>query len=116
MPTEIKDRVKDFIPEEVVDKIATENDAKTVEELKTFLKDRSHPLVQTWKAEIVEAPEVTPVEGEGEILPEMPVASIPTLPVTTGGYKIILKDAKIYAKKMIIRPLKGGKKVATKKE
>jgi len=103
MPASVKERVAEFIPKEVVDKIASENDVKTIDELKTFLKDRDHPIVETWKEEAV------PTEMEGEIPAGTPVATVPTLPITTGGYKIILKDAKIYAKKVIIRSMKGEK-------
>lgn len=106
MPASVKERVAEFIPKEVVDKIATENDVKTTDELKTFLKDRGHPIVETWKEEPV-AVEAAPTEGEIPV--GIPVATVPTLPITTGGYKIILKDAKIYAKKVIIRSVKGEK-------
>ena len=102
LPASVKERVKDFIPKEVVDKIATENDVKTIDELKTFLQSKSHPIVETWKKE----PVLAEVEEEA---PEMPVVTVPTLPITTGGYKIILKDAKIYAKRVIIRSIKGEK-------
>ncbi len=40
----------------------------------------------------------------------MPVVTAATLPIMAGGFKIILKDAKIYAKKVIIRTMKGEKK------
>ncbi|UCB61524.1 MAG: CO dehydrogenase/CO-methylating acetyl-CoA synthase complex subunit beta [Candidatus Bathyarchaeota archaeon] len=109
MPASIKERVVDFLPKELADKIATEGDVKTIDELKTFLKDRGHPIVETWKEEEPVAEAAAPTEVEGEIPVEMPVATLPTLPITTGGYKIILKDAKIYAKKVIIRPIKGEK-------
>ncbi len=109
MPASIKERVVDFLPKELADKIATEGDVKTIDELKTFLKDRAHPIVETWKEEEPVAEAAAPTEVEGEIPVEMPVATLPTLPITTGGYKIILKDAKIYAKKVIIRPIKGEK-------
>jgi len=85
MPKEVKERVKDFIPKELVDKIATEEDAKTIEELKAFLKEKGHPVVERWKEE---AP----------------------LVITTGGYRIILKDAKITAKKVIVIPEKPKKR------
>lgn len=39
----------------------------------------------------------------------VPVATASTLPITAGGFKIILKDAKIYAKKVIIRSMKSEK-------
>ncbi len=109
LPASVKERVADFIPKEVVDKIATENDLKTIDELKTFLKDHGHPIVKTWKEEPVAAKEAIPTEVEGEIPAEMPVTTVPTLPISMGGYKIILKDAKIYAKRIIIRSVKGEK-------
>ena len=107
MPKEIKERVKDFIPKEVVDKIATEEDAKTIDELKDFLKEHEHPVVERWKVE-----EAVAVEAEAapeEEVPIMPVAAAPSLPVAAGGFKIILKDAKIYAKKVTIIPEKTKK-------
>lgn len=106
MPQAVKERVKDFIPKELVDKIATESDAKTIDELKNFLKAKAHPVVEKWK----EAPAEAVVEAvPAEEAPTMPVATVPTLPITAGGYKIILKDAKIYAKKLIIRVEKPEK-------
>jgi len=36
------------------------------------------------------------------------------VPLTAGGFKIILKDAKIYAKRVIIRPVKSEKSKAEK--
>jgi len=107
MPKEVKERVKDFIPKEVVDKIATEEDAKTVDELKAFLKERGHPVVEQWKEEAVAAEEAVPEEAEE--FPAVPIATAATLPITAGGFKIILKDAKIYAKKVIIRRMKSEK-------
>jgi acetyl-CoA decarbonylase/synthase complex subunit beta len=108
LPKEVKERVKDFIPAELVDKIATEENAKTVEDLKTFLKERNHPVVEHWKEEAV-AVEGVPAETREEI-PGAPVITASSLPLTAGGFKIILKDAKIYAKKVIIRSEKDEKK------
>ncbi|UCH32795.1 MAG: CO dehydrogenase/CO-methylating acetyl-CoA synthase complex subunit beta [Candidatus Bathyarchaeota archaeon] len=109
MPASVKERVADFMPKEMVDKVATENDVKTMDELKVFLKERNHPIVETWKEAPTAAEEAVAVEVEEEIPEGMPVATVPTMPIAAGGYKIILKDAKIYAKKVIIRPLKGEK-------
>jgi acetyl-CoA decarbonylase/synthase complex subunit beta len=106
MPAAVKERVKDFIPKEVVDKIATENEVKTLNALKDYLKAQNHPVVERWKEAPIEA-EAKP-EAE-ETMPTMPVATVSTLPITAGGYKIILKDAKIYAKKVIIRAIKDEK-------
>ncbi len=102
LPKDVKERVKDFIPAELVEKIATEQDAKTIDELMSFLKSQNHPVVARWKEE------VAPAEVAEET-PLMPVATASTLPITAGGFKIILKDAKIYAKKVIIRSMKSEK-------
>jgi len=108
MPKEVKERIKDFIPVELADKVATEEEAKTIDELKAFLKERNHPVVEQWKEEIVAVEEAVPAEA-GEEAPLMPVATAGTIPITAGGFKIILKDAKIYAKKVIIRRVKSEK-------
>mgnify|MGYP001110050746 FL=1 len=108
MPKEVKERVKNFIPAELGDKVATEEEAKTIDELKTFLKDRNHPVVAIWKEEVVAVEEAVPAEAREEA-PLMPVATATTLPITAGGFRIILKDAKIYAKKVIIRSMKSEK-------
>jgi acetyl-CoA decarbonylase/synthase complex subunit beta len=107
MPKEVKERVKSYIPPEVVDKIATEENAKNVDELKSFLKERGHPVIGRWKEEPVPAEDATTETMEREQM--IPVATAATLPLTTGGFKIILKDAKIYAKKVIIRSEKHEK-------
>ncbi|MEM1659946.1 MAG: CO dehydrogenase/CO-methylating acetyl-CoA synthase complex subunit beta [Candidatus Bathyarchaeia archaeon] len=112
MPKEVKERVKNFIPAELVDKIATEEDAKNIEELKAFLRARNHPVVERWKeAEAVAVTVEAPAEVKEEVVEtaEAPTITAATLPITAGGFKIILKDAKIYAKKVIIRSIKGEK-------
>jgi acetyl-CoA decarbonylase/synthase complex subunit beta len=103
MPATVKERVKAFIPKDIVDKIATENEAKTIDELKIFLKETEHPVVERWKALPVEvAPKMEEVEAAAPTL-EIPISGVP---ITAGGFEIILKDAKIYAKKVIIRRVK----------
>lgn len=97
MPAVIKERVKDFIPAEIVDKIATEKDVGKLDDLKGFLETRGHPVTERWKAmpEVAapaEIAEPVPAESTGEV-------AIPT----TGGLTIILKNAKIHAEKVIIR-------------
>jgi acetyl-CoA decarbonylase/synthase complex subunit beta len=108
LPREVKERVRNFIPAELVNKIATEENAKTINELKVFLKDQDHPIVAKWKAEAVAVEEAMPTEAreEGQA---MPVITASTLPMTAGSFKIILKDAKIYAKRVIIRSMKDEK-------
>ena len=111
VPKEVKERVKDFIPPELVDKVATEEDAKTVDELKAFLKAKNHPVVARWAAaEAPAAPEAQAVQVTEEAAATMmPVATAGTLPIMAGGFRIILKDAKIYANKVIIQTVKDDK-------
>jgi acetyl-CoA decarbonylase/synthase complex subunit beta len=77
--------------------------------LKTFLKEKNHPVVARWteEAAVEEAVSAEATAEEGAMIP---VATAGTLPIMAGGFKIILKDAKIYAKKVIIRSMKDEKK------
>jgi acetyl-CoA decarbonylase/synthase complex subunit beta len=109
LPKEVKERVKDFIPTDVVDKIATEENVQNIDGLKAFLKEKNHPVVARWTEEAA-VEEAAPVEATAEEGAMIPVASAATLPIMAGGFKIILKDAKIYAKKVIIRSMKDEKK------
>ncbi|MBT0160069.1 CO dehydrogenase/CO-methylating acetyl-CoA synthase complex subunit beta [Candidatus Bathyarchaeota archaeon A05DMB-2] len=109
LPKEVKERVKDFIPADIVDKIATEEDVQNIDALKAFLKEKNHPVVARW-TEAVAVEEVAPAEAQAEEGAMMPVATAAALPIMAGGFKIILKDAKIYAKKVIIRSMKDEKK------
>jgi acetyl-CoA decarbonylase/synthase complex subunit beta len=98
MPQSVKDRVAEFMPEAAKTNIATENDARTVDELKTFLKEKNHPVLKRWTEEAEEAPEAEAEEAaEGTVFP------VSTATVSTGGFKIIFKNAKIHAEKVIIK-------------
>jgi acetyl-CoA decarbonylase/synthase complex subunit beta len=111
MPTSIMERIKDFIPTELRGKIATENEAKNVDDLKKFLEQQAHPVVERWKAKPAEAEVVAEAVGEEkEEVPTIPVTELTTLPITAGAFKIILKDAKIHAKRVIIRAEKTEKR------
>jgi acetyl-CoA decarbonylase/synthase complex subunit beta len=111
LPKEVKERVKDFIPKDVVDKIATEENATGTDALKAFLKEKNHPVVARWAAEeAAPAAEAESVEVKEEAAGTMmPVATAASLPIMAGGFKIILKDAKIYANKVIIQTIKSDK-------
>lgn len=99
IPVDIKERIKSFMPPEIVDKVATEEDVSDLDELKAFLQEQEHPIISRWKA--------TPKEEPGEIsVPtlELPASAIPIQGVPAGmGFRIILKNAKIRAEKMIIK-------------
>ena len=99
LPSELKERVKDFIPKDLVDKIATDKDVSNVEELKKFLEERGHPVVERWKAIPVAEEEAAAAE---EAAPEEAAAMGPGIP-------LILKNVRIYAKRLIIRGGKSGK-------
>jgi acetyl-CoA decarbonylase/synthase complex subunit beta len=103
MPKEIKERVRDGIPEDIIDQIATENDAKTIDELKDFLVNVNHPVLEIWKAK--EEVEEQPIEAKAPLaVPSQEgVISMPTLPLSVGGLRIILKNVRIHAEKAIIR-------------
>ncbi len=96
MPKFLKERLADYIPNDVIDKIAVEDDVGSIDELLGFLKTHNHPVVERWKE--------LPVEEvpDEEISLEMPIPA-EGAPMVGGGFKIILKGAKIYAKKIIIR-------------
>ncbi len=102
MPSEIKERVGQFIPEDMKEKIPTEKDVSNIEELKSHLEEKSHPIIERWKEVIVmeETPPETTEETIGESTPQIYTSN---LPITAGGFKIILKDATINARKVIIK-------------
>jgi len=98
MPQETKERLKEFIPAAVYPAIATEKDVRTLPELESFLTTHNHPVVGRWKS-------AKEAAGNTAALPQ--VFSAGDIPITTGGYRIILKNAKITAEKVIIIPVKA---------
>lgn len=107
MPKDIKERIKDFLPPEIVPKIATETDVADLDQLKSWLTEKNHPIVERWSEE----PDVTPAEIGEITVPtlEMPASAFPIPGIPSGmGFTIILKNAKIKAEKMIIKANKGS--------
>jgi acetyl-CoA decarbonylase/synthase complex subunit beta len=95
VPSAVKERVKDFIPAELVNKIPTEKDVKDLESLRAFLEARDHPIVERMRALEV-AP---PITAEAE----------PSVALEEGGeFVLVLRDARIYAKRAIIKRIGGG--------
>ncbi len=100
MPKELKERVLKYIPEDIRDKIATEEDAQTLDELKEFLKKVNHPVVtgvvrpvdgqkitEGWKEEeeeeeVEEAAEEAPAEAApaATAQPQMMPMQMPQMP------------------------------------
>ncbi len=118
LPKAIKDSLIDFIPDDLADKIPTEEDANSIKEIRKFLREKNHPIIERLKEAKAKTTEETgSIEEESstemEAMPEMEVEGVPmtqvayapelTVPSTSGGVKIIFKNAKIYAEKVIIK-------------
>lgn len=99
LPKSLKERIGDDVPEEVRDKIATEENATDLESLKAFLIEKDHPIVKEWKEEETLPPTDT---GEPVSVPQLEMSAA-GIPVAGGGVTIIFKNAKIYAEKVIIK-------------
>jgi len=100
LPSQTKEAVLDSIPEEMRDKILTENDVNNLSDLKEMLLDKGHPVVDRWEAGAEEA------EEEGEALVTTPTMELPGefigLPASA-GVKIILENARIHADRIILK-------------
>jgi acetyl-CoA decarbonylase/synthase complex subunit beta len=104
MPADLKEQMRPFIPADLFEKISTGTDVKNVDELREFLMKRSHPAIKSWKAE------ENADDGKGEeVHVEMPVFSGEDIPLTFGGLKFTLKNARIYADRVIIQSVKPKK-------
>jgi len=113
LPSMLKEKITETIPADIIDKIATENDATDIDSLKAFLTEKNHPVVASWAAaeeeEEEEEGEEVAVAAAPMMMPsagfQMPaMASMPMMPVggKAGGIKITFKNAKISIDKMII--------------
>nr|WP_320160692.1 CO dehydrogenase/CO-methylating acetyl-CoA synthase complex subunit beta [uncultured Methanoregula sp.] len=112
MPHETKERLRQFIPAGVIDAIATEKDVSSIPDLKTFLENHNHPVTLRWKAETAEPSELPAGQT---------VFAAGDIPLNVGGFKIILKNARITAEKVIIQPIRpvsrqGGDAGGAKKD
>ncbi|NVM03765.1 MAG: CO dehydrogenase/CO-methylating acetyl-CoA synthase complex subunit beta [Candidatus Helarchaeota archaeon] len=100
---------KNAIPAKNVDMIATEADATDLDSLKDFLRSKNHPVVKNWVEEEEEDEDevVTPAMVPTGV--QMPMG-VPMAPAATGGWKIILKGARITAEELIIKRIEPKKK------
>jgi acetyl-CoA decarbonylase/synthase complex subunit beta len=116
LPSDVKERMKDYIPPDLYDKIPTEKEVKTVEELKAYLKEHGHPVVQRWKEEAKEeAPPAPTPEAEAPPRAEEVPASqlnLPPAPRPVGGsgeaITLIFKNVRVTAERLIIRRRREG--------
>ncbi len=110
LPDSIKERILEFIPEELRDKIPTENDVMTIPDLKAFLKSKSHPVVERW-VEIEEEEDMSvPVSTDADGAVAVPGEFTAMVGGVGGGLEIVFKNARIYAEKVIIRRKGTGDK------
>jgi acetyl-CoA decarbonylase/synthase complex subunit beta len=111
MPKEVKDRVAEYLPKDLVPKIATEQEVTDLNALKDWLKEHDHPVVKTWTEVEEEVEEEGEYEEAGAMVPMGTVGM--TIPGVggAGGFKLILKNCKIHAESIIIKKIEPkGKK------
>ena len=119
LPTQLKEMLKEYIPTELFNKIPTDNEVKTVEELKTFLKAQNHPIVERWKEvediptepQETEVPVTQPTQPEIQAIPSQTISQLQPLiratPVQNAeSFTFSFKNVKISAEKLIIRKKK----------
>jgi acetyl-CoA decarbonylase/synthase complex subunit beta len=115
MPKMLKEKIFQDIPEGIREKIATEDDAKDIDSLRNFLKEKSHPILERWVEEEAEEEieEEAPAKAQatsqtGFAAPQMmqmPTNFMPSMPMMgggSGGVRIILKNAKVTVDKITI--------------
>jgi len=107
-----KDRVAEFLPADLVDKIATDEDVTDINALRDFLKEKNHPVVETWAEMEEEVEEEEEYEEAGAMIPMGTQAFMIPGAGGIGGFKIILKNCKVHAESIIIKRVepKGRKK------
>jgi acetyl-CoA decarbonylase/synthase complex subunit beta len=111
LPDSVRQRVYEFMPEEIRDKIPTENEVMSIAELKAYLKDQNHPVVERWVELEEEETALVEAAAAGEDYVAVPGELTAMVGGVGGGLEIIFKNAKIYAEKVIIRKTgKGDKK------
>ena len=107
MPSDLKEQMQEFIPAALFSAIATEKEVSTVSELRDFLSSHAHPVTERWKAE-----EDVPVNGTNAAVQ---VFSGGDFPIMAGGFKIIFKNARITADRVVIEPIQPKKTGVDKK-
>jgi len=111
MPKAVKDRIGELLPQDLLPKIATEEEVQDINQLKDFLKEKAHPVVETWaELEAMEEEEEEEWVEEGAMVPMGTVGM--TIPGVggAGGFKVILKNCKIHAESIIIKKIESKRR------
>lgn len=115
MGKSIKERVAELLPADIIDKIATEDDITDINDLKGWIEEKKHPIMETedYKAAVSgDEDEDEDYEEEGAMIPMGNQSFMVPGVGGGGGFKIILKNCKIHAESIIIKrntPRKGKK-------
>jgi acetyl-CoA decarbonylase/synthase complex subunit beta len=106
----VKDRIGEFLPKDLLPKIATEEEVTDINALKQWLQDVNHPIVATWAEALAEEEEEEEWEAEGAMVPMGTVGM--TIPGVggSGGFSIILKNCKVHAEAIIIKKIEPKRK------
>jgi len=100
MPSDLKSQLAKFIPPEIYGAIATEKEARTIDELRQFLTRQNHPVLERWQ------------ESKDIAVNNEPPAAVVLgdVPVVANGFRIIFKNARIYADRVTIVPVRNETK------
>jgi len=100
MPSNLKEKIKEDIPQDIVDKIPTEKEVNDLDSLRDFLEKHNHPVVERWvkeeKEKKVEPADITPHPEKIPTPPPMPMQY-------SNGIKVILKNAKITIDRVVLK-------------
>ncbi|MBN1802568.1 MAG: CO dehydrogenase/CO-methylating acetyl-CoA synthase complex subunit beta [Candidatus Lokiarchaeota archaeon] len=114
MGKNLKDRVNEFLPADLRDKIATEEDVSDINALQKWLEDVKHPIINTdaYKNAVGggEEEEEEEYEAEGAMVPMGTQSFVVPGAGGAGGFKVILKNCKIHAESIIIKRIDNKKK------
>jgi len=112
MGKSVKQRVYDFLPEDLRDKIATEDEVSDINDLAAWLEEVQHPIIETegYKTAMGGEEEEEEWEEEGAMVPMGTVGM--TIPGAggIGGFKVILKNCKVQAESIIIKKIQPRRK------
>lgn len=108
MPKNLKEKIKADIPKDILDKIATDENAGDLKSLKEYIEKQQHPIVQRWVKEEAAPVEAAPPDAAAAPAWSMPSftmpAGMPAMPQFGGeGVKLIFKNAKISIDRIIVK-------------
>lgn len=112
MSSTVKERVVEFLPSDLIDKIATEADVPDINTLKDWVEKVEHPIIESeaYKTAIAGEEEEDEWEEEGAMVPVGTQSFMIPGAGGAGGFKIILTNCKIHAESIIIKKIEPKRK------